>query len=363
VCASEGGVDIINLKDAGPELFNRIQATHSIGTAFPALETAGFVSTVWNVAIDAKQFMVLAGIAGSSITQLATLVDYHRDEIRAMTDNAAIRGRQFTPGGHWRSRGNIADRNQGMNYCVTGLTAGRTEYKQLDVNTKGCEIMRDGADDDYVWQILGQDKGVTITRYAPDHQVSKPVLGCFYQPNLQVWNVVMDPVTNELFWIRGSTGGPWIMQSAKKATLVAALAVTSASFTPDASASIEAGWGDGDGLAQRVHFVRHGTYIYRPGFSGIYRISWNNGSGDQGAWTLFYGKSGSGATHEILTNDYDVVTALSLHGTDDLLATTYKTTPVNRTVYAIDMTTNLLHETGVVDITSQLDTTPRSVAA
>jgi hypothetical protein len=52
-------------------------------------------------------------------------------------------------------------------------------------------------------------------------------------------------------------------------------------------------------------------YIFLPAIEGVYRVDWPTGS-----WELFYGKVGSGATHEVLP-DYDMVVAVAV-GQDDL---------------------------------------------
>jgi hypothetical protein len=363
---NRSGVDLINLKPAGPELFHRYDHSNRVVGQAPALSSSNStIADVWDADMDLEQMLFLASIGGSTTGNLGMLADYHRDEIRDMVPAGAQFGLQYTRLGHWNVRGNIATRNQGMNHDVTTRTLGREEYKIVDVQTHGCSMMRDAVDPDYIWMVIAQNTGISLQRYAPDHQVSKPVLGAIHEPPGLMWSPFMDPVTNELWFLEGTTGGPWTLHSAQKSTLVAALSTNpTVPFAADAFATIENGFSSSSAIGQRMHFVRHGSYVYRCSDAGVQRILWNNGSGDMGAWTLYYGAPGSGATHEILNQaDYDSISAISLHGTDDLMVVTHKDTPDNKSVYAVDLTTDQLHELGYLDVTSQLDGYPRSVAA
>lgn len=60
---------------------------------------------------------------------------------------------------------------------------------------------------------------------------------------------------------------------------------------------------------------RYSTFLFIPANEGIYRVNWPSGS-----WTLFYGKVGSGATHEILPN-YKSITSITFgnDGTNNIL--------------------------------------------
>lgn len=60
---------------------------------------------------------------------------------------------------------------------------------------------------------------------------------------------------------------------------------------------------------------RYSSFLFMPANEGIYRVNWPSGS-----WELFYGKTGSGATHEILP-DYKLITSITFgnDGTNNLL--------------------------------------------
>lgn len=228
----------------------------------------------------------------------AIIVDFTWDHIRIHRQAAST-----VCGGYYNGRSSvetISVRNDDKSYKIDDDDWQIPDYRVFSV-----DIWHSGG---YEFRAVGNVDGVSMFKEQRWYYLNTPdVERSNSTETVTVRQVLIDSTSGELFYVDDSD----VRSVAKTGIGGWETVMSGGTFTAQTTKSLP---GSRHTLLQH-RIVRYGSYLFIPAWEGVYRVDWPSGS-----WTLFYGKDGSGATHEILT-DYSMILSIELgnDGTYDLL--------------------------------------------
>lgn len=228
----------------------------------------------------------------------AIMIDFVLDSIRQHREAVSTICGSYHRGTRSRADGVIVGRNSGVAYSVDDDT-----WQIQDYRVWGVDLYRDSG---FEYRAIATVEGMTVVKLTRWELQTALQRSTGTETTHMRW-CLFDPSDGELFYMDDTT----MHSRAKTGAGGWETVMDGGTFT---AATTKALPGSRHRNEQYMA-VRYGSYLFMPAVEGVYRIDWPSGS-----WTLFYGKPGSGATHEILP-DGDV-TALTFgnDGTYDMLA-------------------------------------------
>jgi hypothetical protein len=250
------------------------------------------------VAWDDGQLFVAYG-SHSAEGGAAIAIDFTHDVVRWHREQAASETGGVYRGTFGRAAGVIALRNS----ATAGYSGDDDAWRIPDYRVYDVALYRDSGEE---FRAIATLEGLAMFKWTRWYTASPGFEYSLSNETTHMRWCFIDPSTGELFYMDTTK-----MYSEPRTTGWEA-AMTGGTFTANSNKDLpgtrkfEPQW----------TAVKYGSYLFVPAAEGVYRVDWPSGS-----WTLFYGKAGSGATHEIL-NDYDLVHTITLgnDGTLDLLA-------------------------------------------
>ena len=303
---------------------------HGTGYVFDPAWSSG--STKWTHHVTMRQGMIVAAYHGAMVViDLSTGdVSVHRKDGDAQ--NGAPR--QSTHGNQWPgwtigavTNSHIETRNsnnpQGTNEVST--------WAVLDEDVNCCDLYSNMA---VGYRVAGTESGLTVFSYERWTLFSLMLSADWDTANAVEW-CAFDQGTQDLYWHDKTN-----TYSAALATWQAGIGGTFAADTTKALAGTLATRG-------QWRLAYYDGELFAAADEGIYVIDWPSG-----AWTLTYGKSGSGATYE-LDMSYDTCDAVTVvaHPYDSrAIITCSATDSTTYRIYQIDHSTNALKSTEDVTV-------------
>jgi hypothetical protein len=246
--------------------------------------------------------LILAYGSGPNETQEggAVVVDFTMDTMRYHREAASTICGGWYRGAFARNTGLIALRNGGYAFSVDDDDWGIPDYRVWDA-----ALWRDSG---YEYRAIATVEGLGVFKWQRWYMQNSPDIENSVSTEVTHMHwCLFDPTSGELFYMDDAT----MHSVAKTGAGGWETVMDGGSFTAATTKTLPGS----RHTPQQYSAIRYGSYLFMPAVDGIYRIDWPSGS-----WTLFYGKAGSGATHEILP-DYGTILSIAFgnDGTYDLL--------------------------------------------
>jgi len=230
-------------------------------------------------------------------------IQWHREDGSSVTGGIlrALNGGTLAPVGYWPREnaaiGIIPSRNGGY-----GWGSDYTDWRIPDYRVLDTALLHSGT---YQYRAHATYAGVAAHAWERRYMDGSVTTGSNLAGILSgtgetgtMWWCHFDPSNDRLFYMSAST-----VYSANSATWKAGLTDAGSTWVANNSEVLPGTYTD----RYQYTGVVHSGDLYVPANEGVYKhAAWPAGS-----LTLFYGKPGSGATHEILP-EYDLITSISL---------------------------------------------------